>query len=84
MICIQKLALEIQDLLLSATVLLPRLDDNLELWERICKVSKGIHLQARAGEFGFLTGEEKWNDWKDKKILYVLKSSVSWKEIAEK
>jgi hypothetical protein len=34
-----------------------------------------IHLQARAGEFGFLTGEEKWNDWKDNKILYVLKSS---------
>jgi hypothetical protein len=44
----------------------------------------GIHLQARAGEFRFLTGEEKLNDRKDKKILYVLKSSVSWKEIAEK
>ncbi len=40
---------------------------NLELWEIICKVSMGIHLQARAGEFRFLTGEEKWNDWKEKK-----------------
>jgi hypothetical protein len=30
----------------------------LELWERICKVCMGIHVQARAGEFGFLTGEE--------------------------
>ncbi len=28
-------------------------------WERICKVSVGIYLQARAGEFGFLTGKEK-------------------------
>jgi hypothetical protein len=28
------------------------------LWERICKVSVGIHLQARVGEFRFLTGEE--------------------------
>ncbi len=27
----------------------------------------GIHLQARAGEFRFLTGEEKWNDRKHKK-----------------
>ncbi len=27
--------------------------------ERICKVSVEIHLQARAGEFRFLTGEEK-------------------------
>jgi hypothetical protein len=44
----------------------------------------GIHLQDRVGEFRFLTGEEKQNDWKDKKILYVLKSSVSWKDIAEK
>ncbi len=42
----------------------------------------GIHLQARAGEFGFLTFEENWNDSKEKKI-YVLKSSVSWKDIAE-
>ncbi len=33
--------------------------NNLELWERICKVSVGIHLQARVGEFRFLTGEEK-------------------------
>ncbi len=32
---------------------------NLELWERVCKVSVGIHLQARAGELGFFTGEEK-------------------------
>ncbi len=32
---------------------------NVELWERICKVSVGIHLQARAREFRFLTGEEK-------------------------
>jgi hypothetical protein len=31
---------------------------NLELWERICKVSVGIHLQARVGEFGFLTVKE--------------------------
>jgi hypothetical protein len=30
MICIPKLALEIQDLLLPATVLLPRLDDRLQ------------------------------------------------------
>ncbi len=27
---------------------------NLELWERICKVSVGIHLQARAGEYELL------------------------------
>ncbi len=32
---------------------------NLELWERICKVSVGIHVQARVGESRFLTGEEK-------------------------
>jgi hypothetical protein len=31
---------------------------NFELWEKIFKVSVGIHLQARVGEFGFLTGEE--------------------------
>ncbi len=44
----------------------------------------GIHLQARAGEFGFLTIEVNWNDLKDKKKMYVLKSSVSWKDIGEK
>ncbi len=44
----------------------------------------GIHLQARVEEFRFLTGEEKRNDQNDKKILYVLKSPVSWKDIAEK
>jgi hypothetical protein len=44
----------------------------------------GIHLQARVGELGFLTGENKLKDSKDKKILYVLRSSVSWKDIAEK
>jgi hypothetical protein len=33
--------------------------NNVELWERICKVSVGIHLQARVGEFRFLTGEKK-------------------------
>ncbi len=27
--------------------------------EYLCKVSVGIHLQARAGKFRFLTGEEK-------------------------
>jgi hypothetical protein len=32
---------------------------NLELWKRICNVGMGIYLQARAGEFGFLTDEEK-------------------------
>ena len=31
---------------------------NVELWERICKVCVGIHLQARAGELRFLAGEE--------------------------
>jgi hypothetical protein len=30
----------------------------LHFWERICKVSVGIHRQARAGELGFLTFEE--------------------------
>jgi hypothetical protein len=43
----------------------------------------GIHLQARTGDFGFLTIEESLNDLKDKK-MYVLKSSVSWKDIGEK
>ncbi len=43
----------------------------LELWVRICKVSVGIHLQARVGEFGFLTGEEKCNDRKHKKIVNI-------------
>ncbi len=31
---------------------------DLKFWERICKVSPGIHRQARAGELGFLTFEE--------------------------
>jgi hypothetical protein len=30
----------------------------LQFWERICKVSVGIHTQARAGELRFLTFEE--------------------------
>jgi hypothetical protein len=29
----------------------------------------GIHLQARAGEFEFLAGEEKCNDQKNKKYF---------------
>jgi hypothetical protein len=29
-----------------------------KFWERICKVSMGIHRQARAGELEFLTDEE--------------------------
>jgi hypothetical protein len=44
----------------------------------------GIHRQARAGEFGFLTFKEIGNDSKDKKIVYILKSSVSCKVNAEK
>ncbi len=32
----------------------------------------------------FLTFEEIWNDSKDKKIVYILKSSVSWKVSSEK
>jgi hypothetical protein len=43
-----------------------------------------IHRQARSGELEFLTFEEIRNDSKDKKIVYILKSSVSWKVIAEK
>jgi hypothetical protein len=35
-ICIPKLALEIQDLLLPATVLSPRLDDNYFIEFRVC------------------------------------------------
>ncbi len=31
---------------------------NLKFWERICKVSMGIHRQAMAGVMGFLTYEE--------------------------
>ncbi len=27
----------------------------LKFWDRICKVSMGIHRQARVGELGFLT-----------------------------
>jgi hypothetical protein len=30
----------------------------LSCGKEICKVSMGIHLQARVGEFGFLTGEK--------------------------
>jgi hypothetical protein len=43
----------------------------------------GIQSQARAGELGFLTFEEIQNDSKDKKILYILKSSVSWKTLVK-
>jgi hypothetical protein len=31
----------------------------------------GIHRQARAGELGFLTFEEIYNDLKDKTILHI-------------
>ncbi len=44
----------------------------------------GIRRQARVGVSGFLTFEEIWNDSKDKKIVYIFKSSVSLKVIAEK
>ncbi len=43
-----------------------------------------IHRQARVGELGFLTFKEIWNDSKDKKIVFILKSSVSWKVSFEK
>ncbi len=49
MICIPKLALEIQDLSLPATVLLPRLDDNqpCRLWNEECLHGCGyIHLSS--------------------------------------
>ena len=39
----------------------------LSCGEKICKFSVKIQLQARVGEFGFLTGEEKCNDQKHKK-----------------
>ncbi len=44
----------------------------------------GIYRQAMAGVMGFLTFEEIWNDSKDKEIMCILKSSVSWKDIGEK
>jgi hypothetical protein len=44
----------------------------------------GIHWQAMAGKWGFLTLEEIPNDSKNKKIMYTLKSSVSWKVSSEK
>jgi hypothetical protein len=31
---------------------------NLKFWERLCKVSVGIHRQTRARVLGFLTFEE--------------------------
>ena len=39
-------------------------------WEIICKPGQE--------NLDFLQVKKKWIDWKDKKILYVLKSSVSW------
>ena len=36
------------------------------------------------GEEGFLSLEEIQNDSKNKKIVYILKSSVSWKVSSEK
>jgi hypothetical protein len=44
----------------------------------------GIHRQAMVGVMGFLTFEENRNDSKDEKIMYILKSSVSWKFSSEK
>ncbi len=44
----------------------------------------GIHGQAMVQVMGFLTYEEIWNDSKNKKIVYILKSSVSWKVSSEK
>jgi hypothetical protein len=44
----------------------------------------GIHRQARVEELGFLTFEEISNNSKDKKIVYILKSSVFLKVIVEK
>jgi hypothetical protein len=44
----------------------------------------GIQRQAMAREMRFLTFEEIKNDSKDKKIVYILKSSVSWKVSSEK
>ncbi len=57
---------------------------NLKCWEWICKVSMGIRRQAMAGVMGFLTFEEIWNDSKTKNIVYILKSSISWKVSSEK
>ncbi len=48
------------------------------------KLAWKIHRQTRLEELGFLTFEKIWNDSKDKKILYILKSSVSWKVCSEK
>ncbi len=44
----------------------------------------GIHGQAMAGVMGFLTFEEIWNDSKKQNIVYILKSSLSWKVSSEK
>jgi hypothetical protein len=44
----------------------------------------GIHRQAMAGVMGFLTFEEIQNNSKNKNIVYILKSSVSWKVSSEK
>jgi hypothetical protein len=44
----------------------------------------GIHRQAMTGVMGFLTFEEILNDSKNKKIVYILKSSISWKVSSEK
>ncbi len=43
---------------------------NLEFWERTCKVSVGIHRQARAGELGLLIFEDKMT-WKTKSIVHI-------------
>ncbi len=61
-----------------------RNQNNLECWEWICKISMGIHRQAMAGVMGFLTFEEIWNDSKNKKIVFILKSFISWKVSSEK
>jgi hypothetical protein len=44
----------------------------------------GIHLQARAGDLNFLQVKKSEMTGKIKKYLSVWKSSVFWKDIAEK